>query len=125
MKLDTTYTQDGITYEAVITQSWVVNLIRQFSPKSKVIVSELTKAAESTAMQARQKSPPGLVDKSIIDRWNSEQRACANAMHNLVAKYPYVAMTLYRQGEALYNFCMDCALCAYDQIMDNYRETKR
>lgn len=123
--MDTTYTQDGITYEAIVSESWVVDLLRQFSPKSRVILKELTKAAESTVRQARDDAPAGLVDRSIISRWNPEQRAYANAMHIYVAKYPYVAMAVYRSGEDLFNFCMDCALCAYDQTMDNYKETKR
>ena len=46
----------------------------------------------------------------------------SNAMHNYVSRYPYVAMSVYRQGDDLYNFCMDCALCAYDQTMDDYKE---
>ena len=119
---DTTYTDNGLTYEATVSESWVVDLLRKFSWKSKMILKELAKAAESTAKQARQESPLGLTDKSIIKRWNSEQRAFANAMHNYVSRYPYVAMSVYRQGDDLYNFCMDCALCAYDQTMDDYKE---
>ena len=70
---DTTYTDNGLTYEATVSESWVVDLIRKFSWKSKMILKELAKAAESTSKQARQESPLGLTDKSIIKRWNKER----------------------------------------------------
>ena len=63
---DTTYTDNGLTYEATVSESWVVDLIRKFSWRSKVILKELAKTAKLTDKQARQESPLGLTYKSII-----------------------------------------------------------
>ena len=79
---DTTYADNGPTYEATVFESWVIDLIRKFSWKSKMILKELAKAAESTAKQARQESPSVWIVPYVhmIRQWMTTRR---NDMHLL------------------------------------------
>lgn len=115
----TTYEIDGVQYEAVVLESWTVKTICRWNEESSAILGELTKFTRKAVQSARENSPAGLADVSILARWDKEQIAFANAMENFVReKFPKVAKRLYKQGESLWNFCMNCAVAAFDEYQD-------
>lgn len=116
---ETTYEIDGVQYEAVVSESWTVKTICRWNEEASAILGKLTKFTRNAVQSARQSSPLGLADVSILARWDKEQIAFANAMENFVREnFPKVAKRLYKQGEILWNFFMNCAVAAFDEYQD-------
>lgn len=116
---ETTYEIDGVQYEAVVFESWTVKTICCWNEGSAAILGELTKFTRNAVRSARENSPLGLADVSILARWDKEQIAFANAMENFIcAAFPKVAKRLYKPNNPLWNFCMNCAVAAFDEYQD-------
>lgn len=116
---ETTYEVDGVLYEAVVSESWTVKTICSWNEEAFAILGELTKFTRNAVQSARQNSPLGLADVSILERWDKEQIAFANAVENFVREnFPKVAKRLYKQGEILWNFFMNCTIAAFDEYQD-------
>lgn len=121
---DTTYVEDGVTYEAVYTESETLDMIAGFDIHSMKIRGSLQKFAENVVDNCH-KRIPGLADKSWIERFkeSGEQYASAMAAMNLVdTKYPKLHKILFRKEEPLYNLAMAMAIAAFDQRIDMYIE---
>lgn len=120
---NTTYEIDGVTYEAIVKESWAVDVINRWDAASSALRGELTKAVAYSVKQAIKDAPLGLADVSILTRWNKEQAAYAAAMENYIrANFPKIAKRVYKPGELLWNFCMNCTICAFDQMEDAFKE---
>lgn len=120
---ETEYEIDGVTYEAVVSESWTVDVINRWDKASSVVLGELTKMTRHAVENARKDAPLGLADVSILTRWNKEQIAYAAAIEKFVrSKYPKIAKRLYRENALLWNFCMNCSVAAMDQFADSVEE---
>lgn len=120
---DTTYEIDGITYEAIVSDSWTIDVINRWDAASSALRGELTKATKYSVEQAIKDAPLGLADVSILRRWNKEQAAYAVAMENYItSNFPKIAKRIYQPKKLLWNFCMNCTICAFDQMEDHFKE---
>lgn len=119
----TEYEIDGVLYEAVVSESWTIDVINRWDKASMAMIGELNKMTRHAVENARKDAPLGLADVSILTRWNKEQMAYAAAIEEYVlAKYPKIANRLYRDNEPLWNFCMNCSVCSMDQFADSIEE---
>lgn len=119
----TEYEIDGVTYEAVVSESWTIDVINRWDKASSAMLGELTKMTRHGVENARKDAPLGLADVSILTRWNKEQTAYAAAVEEFVrSNYPKIAKRLYRDKEPLWNFCMNCSVAAMDQFADSVEE---
>jgi hypothetical protein len=133
--LPTEYVEDGFVYEVEYKQSAVLQRLTEMLKEGREgfikrmwMIHDLTDMANSAVKNARKASPLGLVDKCVEKRIDGKQKAYGYAGSAFCKEhYPKLFKTLFRINDVLYNTCMACAICAFDEMyrwMDGDKETK-
>lgn len=133
--LPTEYVEDGYVYEVEYKQSIVLQRLSEMLKEGREgfikrmwIIHDLTDMANSAVKNARKASPLGLVDKCVEKRIDGKQKAYGYAVSAFCKeRYPKLFKSLFKINDVLYNTCMACAICAFDEMYrwtDGDKETK-
>lgn len=133
--LPTEYVEDGFVYEVEYKSSIVLQRLTEMLKEGREgfikrmwMIHDLTDMANSAVKNARKASPLGLVDKCVEKRIDGKQKAYGYAVSAFCKKhYPKLFKSLFKINDVLYNTCMACAICAFDEMYrwtDGDKETK-
>lgn len=133
--LPTEYVEDGYVYEVEYKSSIVLprlvemlNEGREGYIKRMWMIHDLTDMANSAVENARKAAPLGLADVSVLTRLDGKQRAYGYAVSDYCKRnFPKLFKRLFTLDDPLYNACMACAICAFDEMYrwtDGDKETK-
>lgn len=133
--LPTEYVEDGYVYEVEYKQSIVLQRLSEMLKEGREgfikrmwIIHDLTDMANSAVKNARKASPLGLVDKCVEKRIDGKQKAYGYAVSAFCKEhYPKLFKSLFKINDVLYNTCMACAICAFDEMYrwtDGDKETE-
>ena len=133
--LPTEYVEDGYVYEVEYKQSAVLQRLTEMLKEGREgfikrmwMIHDLTDMANSAVKNARKASPLGLVDKCVEKRIDGKQKAYGYAVSAFCKeRYPKLFKSLFKINDVLYNTCMACAICAFDEMYrwtDGDKETE-
>lgn len=122
--LPTEYVEEGYIYEVEYKQSAVLQRLTEMLKEGREgfikrmwMIHDLTDMANSAVKNARKAAPLGLVDKCVEKRIDGKQRAYGYAVSAFCKEnYPKLFKLLFKINDVLYNTCMACAICAFDEM---------